>query len=149
MRKYIVLVLTLVLPIAGAVAGGLAGPLFARTHYVVRLADRVRLEETDESAGTTLESDAFRASGRKSEDLYAEGGAVERRFTLGSTILGLWCGLVFASSVFGINRTTRREIYEIDYDTCVACGRCFTSCPREQLRLKQLKEPGKKEGTQE
>jgi ferredoxin len=140
MRKYVALLMVFVLPAAGGVLGRFAAPLFARVHYTVRLADRVRLEQTISDAGSTLESDAFRASGRKTEDLFADAAGIESRFALGGVLFGAWCGFVFALNVFGLNRSRRREIYEINYALCVSCGRCFMSCPRERLRLKELKE---------
>ena len=140
MRKYVTLVMVLVLPVAGGLVGRFAAPELARVHYTVRLADRVRLERTTSEAGSTLESDAFRASGEKAEDLFAEAAAIEKKFALGSVLFGAWCGLAFALNVFGLNRSRRREIYEINYETCVSCGRCFMSCPRERLRRKELQE---------
>jgi len=139
MRKYVAILMVFVLPVAGGFLGRFAAPLFARVHYVVRLADRVRLEQSKPDVGSTLESDAFRASARKAEELFAEAAAIENRFAFGSVVFGAWCGLVFALNVFGLNRSRRREIYEIDYAFCVSCGRCFMSCPRERLRLKELK----------
>jgi len=139
MRKAVVLLLIVVLPVLGALAGKRAAPVFARAHYAVHLADQVRLEAADSDVETTLESDAFRAQGREREDLFAEAAAVEREFVLGTTVFGAWCGLVFALRILGLNRTRRREIYEINYDSCLSCGRCFLSCPRERLRLDELK----------
>ncbi|HUW57889.1 MAG TPA: hypothetical protein VMZ92_14710 [Planctomycetota bacterium] len=132
MRKYIVLLAVVLLPVAGAFAGRLAGPVLARTHYTVYLADRIRLETADPTLERTLESTAFRTQGGRRDDLYAAASAVERRFVIGGSALGVWCGLVFALAVFGFNRTRRREIYEINYDACLACARCFRTCPRER-----------------
>jgi NosR/NirI family transcriptional regulator, nitrous oxide reductase regulator len=140
MRKTVTLIMVIVLPVAGGFLGRFASPELARVHYTVRLAERVRLEQTTTEAGSTLESDAFRASGEKAEDLFAEAAAIRKQFALGSVILGAWCGLAFALNVFGLNRSRRREIYEVNYDICVSCGRCFMSCPRERLRLKQIQE---------
>jgi ferredoxin len=140
MRKYVTLIMVIVLPVAGGFVGRFAAPELARVYYTVRLAERVRFEKTTSEAGSTLESDAFRASGAKAEDLFAEAAAIEKKFALGSVLFGAWCGLAFALNFFGLNRSRRREIYEINYDLCVSCGRCFMSCPRERLRLKELQE---------
>ena len=145
MRKGATLLMVLVLPAAGALLGWYVSPLFARVHFLVQQADQVRLEQAAPDAKPTLQSDAFRASGRKAETLYAEAAAVERRFAVGTTVFGAWCGLAFALMLFGFNRARRREIYEINYDICLACGRCFMCCPRERLRLDELQ--GKRPST--
>ena len=140
MRKSIVLLLVMLLPVVGGGLGRAAAPVLARTHYVVRLADQIRLEAGDNTVERTLESDAFRAQAGKPKELYAEAAAVEKRFALGGVILGVYCGLVFAFVIFGLHRTRRREIYEINYDACLACTRCFRACPREKARLEELRE---------
>ena len=43
-----------------------------RVHPTIRLAERVRLEQTGRVQGTTDSSDAFRNTGRSAEDLYRE-----------------------------------------------------------------------------
>ena len=145
MRKYIVLLLVLLLPVVGGFLGRFSAPVLARTHYVVALADQIRREAEDDTVERTLESDAFRAQAGKPDELYAEAAAVEKRFALGGVIFGVWCGLVFAFTIFGLNRTRRREIYEISYDACLACARCFAACPREKARRKELQEGLRKE----
>lgn len=142
MRKLIVLLLVVVLSVVGFFAGRFAAPLLARRHYAVRLADRLRLEAENSDLEPTLESNAFRATGKRPEELYAEADHVLHSFAIGGPILGVWCGLVLSLIVFGLHRERRREIWEIDYDHCVACGRCFRSCPRERLRLKEIGEEG-------
>ena len=138
MRKYVVLAMVVVLPVVGGFAGGVAGPVLARRHYLVSLADQMRLEGEDPTVERTLESTAFRAQGGRREELYASASAVERRFVVGGTALGVWCGLVFAFAVFGFNRTRPREIYEINYDACLVCTRCFSACPRERAPREPL-----------
>ena len=65
----------------------------------------------------------------------AEATRIQERFVVGGALLGMWAGGVFALRLLRLFRTRRRTIYEIDYDACVACGRCFLSCPRERARL--------------
>lgn len=146
MRKLVVILLMPVLPVLGGVGGHFSAPLLSKMHYVVRLADQVRLEEADAAVAPTLESDAFRATGREPEALYADAGDIEEQFALGAVIFGVWCGGVIALRLFGLNRTRRRVIYEINYDTCLACGRCFLSCPRERQRLEERKGKRTQEG---
>lgn len=137
MRKAVVFALVFVLPALGAAGGWLAGPTMARLHDTVKLAARIEREDTQKLTERTLESDAFRRTGRPTADLYAEARAVEHSFTIGGLFLGAWCGLVVGVKVFALNRTRVQEDYEVDPALCVSCGRCFLTCPRERLRLKE------------
>jgi hypothetical protein len=75
MRKYVTLIMVIALPAAGGFLGWFAAPELARVHYTVRLAERVRLEQTTSEAGSTLESAAFRASGEKAAEKKPEKAA--------------------------------------------------------------------------
>ncbi len=141
MRKSAALLLVIALPLAGAVVGYLAAPVVARSHFLVQQADQVRLEQANPDAPRTLQSDAFRAHGTKADDLFAQAAAVERRFRVATPVFGAFCGLVFALLNVGLNADRRREIYEIDYSLCLACGRCYSYCPIEQRRRKALQSP--------
>lgn len=136
------LVLLLALPLIGAVLGRGAGPFSARAHRTVRLAERISLEDSEALAERTLESEAFRATGKPAAELFAQARAVEGRFRTGTTWFGAWCGLVAAVKLLSLLRVPRRDRYEVDQGRCVACGRCFIYCPREKLRLKKLAEQG-------
>jgi NAD-dependent dihydropyrimidine dehydrogenase PreA subunit len=135
MSKVIVLILMPLLVVFGGLIGLLAGPAASRTHHTVRQAQQVMWEEGDATVEPTLESDAFRASGKELGALHAEATRIQKRFVVGGALLGMWAGGVFALRLLRLSRTRRRTIYEIDYDACVACGRCFLSCPRERARL--------------
>ena len=132
------ILLTIVLCAAGAALGWFLSPLLARTHYTVQQADQVRFEQSRPGSTPTLQSTAFRERHEEPEALYTRAAAVERSFAVASPILGAWCGLAFALTILSIARNRESAIYEIDYDICLSCGRCFTYCPREQVRLRQL-----------
>lgn len=125
----------------GAVAGGSMSPLLARVHPEVRLADRVAREDAGLAAGTTLESEAFRASRRTKEDLVASAAAVLRRFDSGGPILGGSLALVLVLTVLAGFRPGRRDGYAPDRGACVGCGRCFSYCPRERMRYAERAGP--------
>jgi NAD-dependent dihydropyrimidine dehydrogenase PreA subunit len=127
--------LVLALVVIGPLAGWWAGPSLARAHRTVQLAARIRLEDSEGLDGRTLEGEAFRATGRPPEELFAEAVRIERQFALGTSLLGLWCAAVVGLKLLCSSRTPRRKIYDIDPAQCVACGRCFLSCPRERLKL--------------
>jgi len=135
------------LPVLGAAGGWLGGAFggtMARMHPTVRLADRIRLENAGQAKGTTDESEAFRATGKPAEALYAEAGAIEatfvsrwgpRRLAIGGAhLFGGFVGLVVGLKLIGLSVRRRRTDYEADRATCVACGRCFAHCPVERAR---------------
>ena len=41
--------------------------------------------------------------------------------------------------MFSLVRVPREDKYYVDQGACVACARCYLSCPREHLRLKRLR----------
>jgi ferredoxin len=121
----------------GALAGWLASPALAGVHPEVRLAAQVQREDAGLAQSTTLESDAFRASSRTSEELQAAAAAVRRRYAGGGAILGGLLALLAGMTWLGTFRSRRRDGYEPDRGECLSCGRCFAYCPREHLRLRE------------
>ena len=142
-RTPLILAVGVVLGAAATLAGLWAAPIFARAHFIVQQADQVRREMADPTTPRTLQSDAFRLHERNADDLFAEAAAIERRFRVATPILFAWCVVVLAFFYVGVNRDRRREIYEIDYATCLACGRCFWSCPMEKCRRAGVQTPAK------
>ena len=124
--------LLLLLPVLG-VMGGLLGwassPMLSRVNHTVRLADRVGAEEQGLVEGTTDESDAFYHLGLPNTGLYREAGEIRTRFDTGSTLFAAWIGLVIGVRLIAVSVRRRREGYDIDPSACVACGRCYGSCP--------------------
>jgi len=130
-RTYLIL-LTAVLVVAGGVAGYLAGPFLARAHPRVRLAARIALENRQNLETRTLRSEAFRTSGGSPEALYAEARDIENLITIGGAILGAWCGLVVGLKLVFAAGEREGDTYEIMPAMCVACGRCYESCPHDR-----------------
>ena len=131
--------LVVAVPVLLAAGGGLgwclAGP-FARVHYTVQQADRVRAEETGRVEGTENISEGFYKTHRPREELYAEAAAIRGRFAWGTTLLGVWVGLVVGVKLVHLSVRRTRTDYEPDRATCLSCGRCFLYCPVERKRLK-------------
>jgi ferredoxin len=124
------------LALAGGLAGLLAAPALSRTHYLVQAAERVWLEESEKTPERTLQSSAFRATGIPLKDLFEDARGIRDRFRTGSTLFGLWCGLAAGLKIASIlSRRAGRE-YEAEAGHCLACGRCFLSCPVERKRLR-------------
>jgi NosR/NirI family nitrous oxide reductase transcriptional regulator len=131
------LVLLPVLVVVGGLVGWRLGPPMSRMHAAVRLAERVWLEEQGEVDDETDESQAFRRTGRPSEELYAEALGLRNQFALGGAALGAWTMLVVAVKLLALSVRRTRADYEADRGTCLACGRCFAYCPVERDRLKK------------
>jgi len=129
----------LALTALGALLGYGVGPFLARGEDTVQLAARVWLEESENLAERTVETDAFRATGEEPAALYERASVVEKRFTWGGLVLGAFCGLVVGLKAMSAARPAHEPFYHIDHAACVACGRCFRYCPREQARLKRLR----------
>jgi ferredoxin len=120
--------------------GMLTTVALAQLHPQVRLAERVRLEETGKVEGTTDASDAFHRTGLPAEDLYQAAVGRIRQFRWFGGALGAWIGLVLAAKLVYLSLRRHRTDYEPDRAQCVSCGRCFWYCPKEQQRLGQVGE---------
>lgn len=108
-----------------AVAGYLASGAMSRTDVTVRLASAVAGDQTSDATR------AFHASGQPNQQLYAAAAAIQRRFAIGTPIFGVWMGLVIGGTILRRVLPQRRAGYTADPGTCLACARCFASCPAE------------------
>jgi NAD-dependent dihydropyrimidine dehydrogenase PreA subunit len=134
------LVLLPILIAAGGWGGYALKERLARMHPRVRTAERVFLEETGQVTGTTNASDAFRTTGQASAMLYQDATAIRSRFALGGALLGGFVGLVAGGKLIALSVRRRRAEYEADPADCLACGRCYQYCPKEQERRKQRRD---------
>jgi ferredoxin len=134
-RLLAILLLAPVLLAGGAGLGHRLGAPLSKLHPVMRLADHVRLDKAGLLPAPGDDVTAFRASGKPVETLYAEAGAVARRTARGGAWLGAFLGLVVAVKLFALSLGRRQTDYEAERISCVACARCFASCPQEHLRL--------------
>jgi len=137
-RLVIGAVLLVALPCLGALAGRFAAPALARTDYSVQVARRLGMEESRLLKDRTLQSAAYRATGQPFSLVLDRAREVERRFRWGAALFGLWCGLVVAMKVLTVFFPRRRKEYEAHPAFCVACGRCYLSCPVEHKQLKRM-----------
>jgi ferredoxin len=112
----------------------------SRMHPTVRLAERIYLEDTGEVQDTTDASEAFRATGKDTEELYTEAAGIRNEFGIGGWFFGGFIGLVVGLKLVDASVWRHRTDYEADPAGCLACGRCFKYCPREHERLKKIKE---------
>lgn len=107
----------------------------SRVHPTVSLAEEIRAENSGRRTEMTDAAKAFLASGKAAGDLFNEAASLRRTFRTGGWMLGGFIGLVLWLKLFGLLRQRRRPEYEIDTGACLSCGRCFSYCPYEQVRL--------------
>jgi ferredoxin len=123
---------------AGAVLGYLASGKIALVDRTVQIAQRVYEEETGRATGLHDLSAAYRKLGRPNAEIYREAAKIRRRYALGSALLGGWMGLVLGLRLVHLTIRRQRAEYEADRAACLACARCYSSCPVEHERLYQL-----------
>jgi len=120
---------------AGIGLGMLLAVPLSRMDPQVRLAERIRLEDTRQVTGTIDASEAFRGTGRPVSELYADALARRARFRTLGAWLGAWTGLVIGVKLVTLSIRRKRTDYQPDRTRCVSCGRCYWYCPGEQVRL--------------
>jgi len=136
-------ILIALLPVFLALSGWLgvriSTPL-SRVHATVSLAERVWLENTGKVEGTTEPSEAFRKTGRPTEELYSDALNLKRKFVLGGGLFGAFVGVVIGIKLIYLSVRRSRTDYEVNRGNCLSCGRCFSYCPIEHKRLKEIKQ---------
>lgn len=128
-----------VLIFLGGWAGKSVKNTLAQMHPTVRLAERVRMEETGLVEGTTDASDAFRTTGVENAELYKQASNIRQSFGIGSLLLGAFIGLIIGMKLILVSVWRERPDYEADRASCFACGRCFEYCPVEHRRRNERK----------
>ena len=106
-------------------------------HSTVRLAERIRLENSGEIKEENVESTAFRESGTPLQVLFDDAQKIQHQFRIGGAIFGAYLALVISLKIFGLYKLRSGKIYEPDKSNCLSCGRCFDYCPVD--RSGQLK----------
>jgi ferredoxin len=124
----LLLLFPLILFGSGWIVSKLNIPL-AKQHVSVALAEEIALEDAGERIETTEETRAFRASGKPTDQLFAEARAIQHQFSIGGWILGGFLGLVFSLKMISLSVRRKRAEYTADTGTCLSCGRCFSYCP--------------------
>ncbi len=147
-RLAVLMALLPVFIVLGILVGPRIGAPLSRVDSPVSLAHRIMLEdageieEIEEGEESTLASDAsdaFRETGRPSYQLYQEALSIDKKFRIGGGILGAFLGLVLGMKMIQLSVRRGREDYQMNRTTCLSCARCFSSCPVENVRLKEQK----------
>ena len=102
----------------------------------VELVAELDAEALGVKAESGSRSEAFRASGMSEAEARAEADEVEMRLHRAGLGFGGFIGLAVGLQLAGLAIGRRRVDYEPDRQHCLACGRCFAYCPREQQRRK-------------
>lgn len=134
-RLAVVLVLLPVVVFGSGWMGSRLDIFFSRLHPTVSLSEEILMENAGKRTEMTDATKAFRASGKPSEELFAEAKAIQNRFHTGGWILGGFIGLILWIRLASLFIRRRRVEYEVDKGECLSCGRCFAYCPYEQVRL--------------
>ena len=129
----------LIIPVLMA-AGGLlmrqAAPQLARANREVRLYSQVMYFEDHPDGEMIPEVEAFYSQGRTLEDLISSYEEVQKDFRLYGTLAGMLIGLVIGVKLVRLSLKRGRKQYEIAHSRCVACGKCFSYCPQNQVKAK-------------
>ncbi len=144
-RLAALIILLPILALIGALVTRATSEWMSRVDATIRLADRIYLEESGKVKDTTDASLAFRGSGKQIDELYTDASNIQSKIGLGNLILGAFIGLLIGLKLIKHSIRWHRADYEADRASCLACGRCFEYCPREQVRLKKMEE-GAKDG---
>ena len=131
-RRFLVMLALVPFLIAGcAGAGWLSGAFFAQAHPDVSLVARLaKATSADEDLYPEIE--AFKRTGLSRERAEACASETVVRFRKGCAWAGAFMGVVIALRLLGMTRLQRRLLHEADRVRCVACGRCFAACPKNQ-----------------
>jgi len=127
--------LSLLLPVL-ILVGGWAGTRFhenlAQVNPKVRLANHLFEDENKMSDETLIEVDAFKSSGKTTEELYAEAASIIDDFYWGGMILGGFLGLALGLILIGMAKFYYRTDYTPNKGSCLSCARCMDYCPVEK-----------------
>jgi ferredoxin len=82
------------------------------------------------------EADTGAVAGERPVDpVFVQAYKQKRAYELGGALFGLWVGLVLGGKLIALSVRRRRTEYETDAGGCLACTRCYASCPVEHDRL--------------
>ncbi len=130
-------IVALVLVFGGAWLGGRLAVPMSKMNYAVRLAERIAAEDAGQFQEPDNASKAFRGTGKPTSELYAEALRVRGQFGTGGLLLGAFVGLVVGLKLISLRQPELHTVYEPDRATCLGCGRCYSYCPKELVRVKR------------
>lgn len=138
-------ILVLLTAVSG-LGGKWVAPALSHMHSTVRLADRVFLEESGAVATPNDASEAFRRRSQTPRELYEQAALVRAGFSSWGLRLGSLVGAVMGFKLISLSIRRKRTEWTASSSNCLACARCFDSCPEELVRRQKLANAGCGEG---
>jgi NAD-dependent dihydropyrimidine dehydrogenase PreA subunit len=115
-------------------AGGALGKPLVRWHEDALLAEQLVAE--DAGAMETEITASFREGSRTREQLLEDVANRKARLSRGGRWVGAFLGLVVGLRLISLRIRWKRTGYEPDRAECVACARCYITCPQQRKREK-------------
>ncbi len=106
----------------------------ARLDWRVELANKVTREHRLPSKERSDEAETYLKTIAAPNRLFDNARAVQRQMRIGCVAFGGWTGLVIGLSLITASIRRLRKDYTADAGTCVACARCYQTCPVEHAR---------------
>lgn len=131
------LVLLPVLIAGGAWLGGQLAVPVSKLNPTVDLAERYIAEQKNPMNHGVMTPDALslERAAHNPEAILNAATDLRQRFWLACVVFGGWVGLVIGVKLISLSLPTMRTDFEPDRGACLACARCFRSCPQELVRL--------------
>lgn len=82
--------------------------------------------------GEAAEVEAFHEMGRSMDDLEASVASVQSSYYHWAWFAGALIGFALGCKLIRLSVKRTRKTYEIDAQSCVACGKCFDYCPQNK-----------------
>ena len=140
-RTLVVMLLAAPLIVAAlAVAGYASSNALSQLHLQVQLAEEVAADQRGQVAIPSAQLSFFKSQGQSPNALYAHVVIIQRQFRIGAMIVGIWMGLVISGKLIAHSIRRIRTDYTADTGACLACARCYTSCPVELKRRGVIQE---------
>jgi ferredoxin len=120
----------------GSWLGAHLGVQASRVNPTVALAERYLVEKSRPVplGVQTAAALALARAEHEGKDLVAQAVAIRGRFHRAGWIFGAWVAVVISVKLVALCLRYRRVDYEPDRGNCLACARCFKSCPNERHR---------------
>jgi NosR/NirI family transcriptional regulator, nitrous oxide reductase regulator len=135
-RRFVALLaLVPVLMLAFGWISALGSGIAARFHPDVELAELYLRQQTQPETLPAVDALAYARAERDPETLLDQAIHTRRKFNRGGWIFGAFAGLVLGVRLARFSIQSRQTDFEPDRGACVACARCFNSCPQERVRL--------------
>ena len=131
------LLLLLALVCGGVWLGRRLSDTASLLHPTVALANRFVRDggvPTPYTGPSSAEQLAIERARQAPDDLLIQAAAIRTKFKPATTIFGGWVGLIVGLKLISLSVRRKQTDYEPDAGACLACARCFETCPNELAR---------------